>query len=457
MELSQITSDGLQRQLSITIPADHVDKKIRERLKKITTKVHMDGFRPGKVPTKVVERRYGNEIYEEVTQNLMQDTAKEALKKSQLDPVDGVSVSFLQTPQKGQDLKFVITFEVLPNVQFNDIAAIKIIKPEIAPDDPSFLDFFMAFTRVRYTSSSPIPEEERAEKNMAISTEIHANHPKENTSFSKKKDFLLKDTEKYPIVTQFIGTKKGDCITATPEVLQPFFEEHLDNIASSFSVKILSVCTVSTPELEDPFFHALTKGAMNKETYTHHTLNSAQNKLQFYIQRYIEKQIVTALVQQYVPHVELPRLMLKEHYDHVVHELQQNNVNTAQITQKDIETEAKNNTLWKILIKAMALHYNLRATTADMDAAVKSAVASLGNHTFNAWLKKYPNELTLMLKQRESECMVMRYLIENEITVTPTPMDLKHFSKECLSFQELVNLFTLDLEEEPIPNHSESS
>ncbi|MFT5164596.1 MAG: trigger factor, partial [Alteromonadaceae bacterium] len=59
MQVSVETTQGLERRLTITVPADKVDTEIKNRLRDLAKTQRIDGFRPGKVPVSVIRKRYG--------------------------------------------------------------------------------------------------------------------------------------------------------------------------------------------------------------------------------------------------------------------------------------------------------------------------------------------------------------------------------------------------------------
>ena len=76
--------DGLQRRLTVTIPAEQIEEAYAERLKKITKTAKISGFRPGKVPVNVLEKRYSKDILHEVANELMQLFATKDVQKTYL-------------------------------------------------------------------------------------------------------------------------------------------------------------------------------------------------------------------------------------------------------------------------------------------------------------------------------------------------------------------------------------
>ena len=79
MQVSIQTTSGLERKLTVGVPAERVDGEVNARLKKASSTVRLDGFRPGKVPMKVMKQRFGAGVRQEVLQEVMSQSFQEAV------------------------------------------------------------------------------------------------------------------------------------------------------------------------------------------------------------------------------------------------------------------------------------------------------------------------------------------------------------------------------------------
>jgi trigger factor len=72
MQVSVETTQGLERRVKVTVPADSVDKKVTDQLRRLSKTQRIDGFRPGKVPVTVIKKRYGDAVRQEVANEVVQ-------------------------------------------------------------------------------------------------------------------------------------------------------------------------------------------------------------------------------------------------------------------------------------------------------------------------------------------------------------------------------------------------
>jgi trigger factor len=131
MMVSVETLAGLERRMQVSVPATRVRQQVDARLLKVSRTARIKGFRPGKAPIHVVRRHYGLQVREEVVSDLIRETFAEALRRERLMPAGGPRIE----PQKSgepDDLRYVATFEVYPQFELKDVAALRIVRPSAA-------------------------------------------------------------------------------------------------------------------------------------------------------------------------------------------------------------------------------------------------------------------------------------------------------------------------------------
>ena len=125
MQVSLQTTSGLERKLTVGIPAERVDSEVNVRLQKASKTVRLDGFRPGKVPMKVMKQRFGAGVREEVMQEVMNQSFSEAITQENIKPAGMPSIE-PKNIEEGSDLEYVATFEVLPEIETKDYSSMTV-------------------------------------------------------------------------------------------------------------------------------------------------------------------------------------------------------------------------------------------------------------------------------------------------------------------------------------------
>ena len=134
MLVSVEASGALERRMRVEVPAQQIDSKVAERLKRVGKTARLEGFRPGKVPAKVIAKRYGPQVRQEVISEVMQSSYAEALQKENLTHAGNPSIEPDQM-DAGQDFSYVATFEVFPEFSLQGLDKIVIEVPDVNISD----------------------------------------------------------------------------------------------------------------------------------------------------------------------------------------------------------------------------------------------------------------------------------------------------------------------------------
>ncbi len=118
----------------MTLPADEIERQIDARLKQLARNVKMPGFRPGKVPLKLVAQTYGPQVRSEVLSDAVQKAFSDAVKEANV-KVAGYPRIEKKDGAAAGTLEFSATFEVYPEVKVGDISGATIERPQVTVDD----------------------------------------------------------------------------------------------------------------------------------------------------------------------------------------------------------------------------------------------------------------------------------------------------------------------------------
>ena len=134
MQVSIESTSTLERRLTIGVPAERVESEVNSRLQEAARNVSLKGFRPGKVPMKVIQQRYGAGVRQEVLGEVMSRSFYEAVQQEKLKPAGRPAIE-PKTMEPGKDLEYVAVFEVFPEVEVRDYSAIEVVKPSAEVTD----------------------------------------------------------------------------------------------------------------------------------------------------------------------------------------------------------------------------------------------------------------------------------------------------------------------------------
>jgi len=120
------TLDGLERRLQLTVPAADLEREVKQRLNKLARTVRMPGFRPGKVPLKIVVASYGAQVQAEVLNDKVGAAFDAAVNANQLRVAGMPRLEPQSKAENDGDLAFAATFEVFPEIKLGDLASVTV-------------------------------------------------------------------------------------------------------------------------------------------------------------------------------------------------------------------------------------------------------------------------------------------------------------------------------------------
>jgi trigger factor len=118
----QNTTSTLERHLTVSVPIAQIEAEIATRLKKLARTVRMQGFRPGHVPLKMVERHYGFQVRQEVLSDSVQQSFADAVRDQNYRVAGYPRFAPVQAGEGATAVEYTATFEVYPEVELGDLS-----------------------------------------------------------------------------------------------------------------------------------------------------------------------------------------------------------------------------------------------------------------------------------------------------------------------------------------------
>jgi trigger factor len=125
----------LERRLSVTVPVAEIDGEVENRLKRMSRTVKMHGFRPGKVPFKVVAQQYASQVRQEVIGDTLERSFGDAVRQQNLKVAGYPRFEAKPLTEGALEFEYSATFEVYPEVAPGDLSQVKIVRPLLTPGE----------------------------------------------------------------------------------------------------------------------------------------------------------------------------------------------------------------------------------------------------------------------------------------------------------------------------------
>jgi trigger factor len=252
MQVSVETTNGLERRMTVELPVERIDDEVQNRLKQMGRTARVKGFRPGKVPHKVLAQQYGKQLRDEVVGELIQSSYFEAVSQEKLQPAGMPSIE-PTVNEAGKNLQYVATFEVMPEVTLAEVAGAKLEK-RVAEVTDADLDKMME-TLLKQRASWEEVDRAAAEGDRL------------NIDFKGTIDgeeFSGNSGEKVPVTIGakrmiegfeegLVGAKAGDELTLDLTFPEEYAHKEVAGKPVQFAVKVNSVEAAKLPELDEEF------------------------------------------------------------------------------------------------------------------------------------------------------------------------------------------------------------
>ncbi|NVK11212.1 MAG: trigger factor [Gammaproteobacteria bacterium] len=295
MQVSIETTTGLERRMTVGIPADQIDAAVDARLKQASKTVKINGFRKGKVPMRVVKQRFGDGIRQEVLGDAINRSFYQALQQEKVRPAGQPSIEPTKTDE-GSDIEFVATFEVYPEVELADLSDIEVTKP-VADVEATDVDNMIEILRKQ--QAKWVAVERAAESGDRVN--INYTGSKDGEEFDGGKaegsSLVLGSGQMIPgFEDGIVGMSAGEEKTIDVTFPEEYHSEELKGAAVQFAIKVNAVEVQELPELNEEFFAAYGVEEGGEEKFREEVTANMQRELKNAVTNKVKQQVMDALV-----------------------------------------------------------------------------------------------------------------------------------------------------------------
>lgn len=252
MQIEELPAQALKRSFKIVVEATEIEGNISSRLAEIGKTAKLDGFRPGKVPLPVLQKRYGEAVRGEAVENAAKAAVDKALKERNLRPAMAPQIE-LGELKPGAPLAFTVNFEVLPEVTPGDFSQIKLDKPVVTAAD-SAVDGMIERMAKRNREAQPISENRPAQNGDVLLIDFDGSTEGKAHPGMKGEDHKLELGSKSFIdgfEEQLIGKAKGDDVLVKVTFPEAYHAAELAGKPAEFKVAIKDILAHAPLVLDD--------------------------------------------------------------------------------------------------------------------------------------------------------------------------------------------------------------
>lgn len=252
MQVSVEATGNIGRRMTVAVPSERFEHEFSERLKRLAKNAKLPGFRPGKVPMKLIEAQYGEKLRQEVTSDLIQASFYEALGEQGLKPAGGPRIE-PKSLDRGKDLEYIAEFEVYPQVARMDIGGARIERPvsQITEQD---VDRTLEIMRRQHTAWNAVSRPSQDGDRLKIDFQGSLNGQSFEGGTARNFPLLLGS---HALIDGFeqglTGTRAGDSRTLDLRFPADYGNSALAGQPVRFEVKVGEVAEPELPALDADF------------------------------------------------------------------------------------------------------------------------------------------------------------------------------------------------------------
>jgi trigger factor len=310
MQVSLETTSGLERRLTVGVPAQRIEDEVNKRLQQASKNIRLDGFRPGKVPFKVIRQRFGEGVRREVIGEVMGQTYQEAVMQEKLRPAGQPSIEPKQL-DAGKDLEYVATFEVFPEVEARDLkeATVERHVAEVTDED---VDNIIEIFRKQQGGMEEV-ERAAAEGDTVV---IDYLGKKDGEPFdggaATDSSLELGSGRMIPgFEDGIVGMKAGDEKTLELSFPEDYHNEDLKGAAVTFDITVKAVKEQVLAPMDEALFeqYGVTEGG--EEKFREEIAGNMKRELKNAVTASVKKQVMDAVLATYED-ISVPKALVDQ-------------------------------------------------------------------------------------------------------------------------------------------------
>jgi trigger factor len=298
----------LERRLSVAVPMVEIDSEIENRLKSLSRTVKLRGFRPGKVPLKVVAQQFGPQVRQEVLGDTLEKSFGEAVRQQNLRVAGYPKFEAKPVTDGANEFEYSATFEVYPDIALGDIAQVTITRSLLDVDEAA-VDKTQEIMRKQRTIFDPV--ERAAETGDRLTLDYRGTVDGNEFGGSQAKDYamvlgagqLLPDFEK-----QLAGMKAGDSKVFELRFPDDYHGKEVAGKTANFEVTMTRVAGPRLPAIDAEFAKSLGVADGDLGTMRAEIKANLEREVKIRLKNRIKDQVMQGLLD--VTRIEVPKSLV---------------------------------------------------------------------------------------------------------------------------------------------------
>lgn len=376
MQVSVETTSNIERRMTIGVPAQEIDQAVDKRLQETARTVRMNGFRPGKVPMKVVRRRFGDSIRQEVVGEVMRDSYVKALENQEVSPA-GWPRFEPKTMEQGKDLEFIAIFEVLPEIELGDLSKIEVEKMVAEVTDKDIDKMIDNLRRQQATMKSV---KRKSKKKDTVTIDFKGYIDGEVFEGGEAQDHRL-ELGSGQMIPGFedgiVGAKAGEDIEVEVTFPEDYHNEELKGKPARFEISVKEVQEAQLPELNEEFFKRFGIEAEDEAAFREEVKKNMERELKQAMSAKVKNDVVDGLLE--TTELDVPEALVDQEIDRLRNDAVQRfggQMDPQQLPKEIFEEQARRRVKTGLLFQEVVKVNDLKADPEKVDEKIRDIAST---------------------------------------------------------------------------------
>ena len=309
MQVSIENVGKLGRKLTVRLPAQELEDKVRSRIQETGRSARLKGFRPGKVPTKVIEQRFGRQIRGEVLSEMIGSSFQQAVTQEKLRPAVQPAIQTTGTPTNGE-IEYTATFEVMPEVGKIDISGLEIFRPTAAVSDADIDQMIETLRQQRRTFDAVDRASKEGDFVMFEYAAQAGDYRFPADGLERAGSVLGSGTLFKALDEALTGRKADESFEADIDFPADFRNEQLAGKTAKVNFSIVKVQEPQLPEVDAEFAKLFGIADGDLETFRKEVRANLERELKPTLMARLKSEVAEKLAETYAT-VDVPNLMVQ--------------------------------------------------------------------------------------------------------------------------------------------------
>lgn len=304
MDVSIETLSSLERRLTVSVPADRLEGEVRERLRELSRSVQMKGFRRGKVPTKVVEQRFGAQVRNEALGEVVRNSFNEAVEQEKLRPASAPNIETKGAAENGE-LRYTATFEVIPDFGKIEVSTLNVNRAVASVADGD-IDQMIETLRAQRRTFEPVTRAAQADDMVMVETFAVAGDLRVPAENSEVGGTLLGSGMMHPSLEEALaGMHVDEEKTVAVSYAADWRVAELAGKDAAVTLKVTRIAEPTLPALDKAFIESFGVRGGDLEIFRTEVRSNLERELKGALMAMLRGEVIDKLVAAY-SHVEMP-------------------------------------------------------------------------------------------------------------------------------------------------------